>query len=82
MIEEGQPEFIEQDVATTLRRADIQTKLRGKDLLPMAGDYTAEILVRGLARFLAQHAPHLDTSSGARWLEGVDASRKRAADLL
>jgi indolepyruvate ferredoxin oxidoreductase alpha subunit len=82
MIEEGQPEFIEQDVATTLRRADIQTKLHGKDVLPMAGDYTAEVLVRGLSRFLAQHAPHLDTSAGARWLERVDASRARAAELL
>jgi len=82
MVEEGQPEFIEQDVATTLRRADIQTKLHGKDLLPMAGDYTAEVLVQGLARFLAQHAQHLDTSAGARWLESVQASRKRAADLL
>jgi indolepyruvate ferredoxin oxidoreductase, alpha subunit len=82
MIEEGQPEFIEQDIATTLRRADIQTKLHGKDMLPMAGDYTAEILVRSLARFLAQHVPHLDTSSGARWLEGVEASRARAAQLL
>ncbi|HEY6239428.1 MAG TPA: indolepyruvate ferredoxin oxidoreductase subunit alpha [Burkholderiales bacterium] len=82
MIEEGQPEFIEQDVATTLRRADIQTKLHGKDLLPMAGDYNTEVLVRSLARFIALHAPHLDTSSGARWLEGVEASRARAAQLL
>ena len=82
MIEEGQPEFIEQDIATTLRRADVQTKLHGKDLLPMAGDYTAEVLVRGIARFLAQHAPHLDTSAGARWLESVEASRARAAELL
>jgi indolepyruvate ferredoxin oxidoreductase alpha subunit len=82
MVEEGQPEFIEQDIATTLRRADIQTKLHGKDLLPMAGDYTTEVLVRALARFLARHAPHLDTSSGARWLEGVEASRARAAQLL
>jgi indolepyruvate ferredoxin oxidoreductase alpha subunit len=82
MVEEGQPEFIEQDIATTLRRADIQTKLHGKDLLPMAGDYTTEVLVRALARFLAEHAPHLDTSSGTRWLETVEASRARAAQLL
>jgi indolepyruvate ferredoxin oxidoreductase alpha subunit len=82
VIEEGQPEFIEQDVATTLRRGDVPTKLHGKDLLPMAGDYSAEVLVRALVRFLAQHAPHLDTSSGARWLEGVEASRARAAQLL
>jgi indolepyruvate ferredoxin oxidoreductase alpha subunit len=82
VIEEGQPEFIEQDIATTLRRADVQTKLHGKDLLPMAGDYSAEVLVRALARFLAQRAPHLDTSAGARWLEGVEASRARAAKAL
>jgi indolepyruvate ferredoxin oxidoreductase alpha subunit len=82
VIEEGQPEFIEQDIATTLRRADVQTKLHGKDLLPMAGDYSAEVLVRALARFLGQRAPHLDTSAGARWLEGVEASRARAAKAL
>jgi indolepyruvate ferredoxin oxidoreductase, alpha subunit len=82
MIEEGQPEFIEQEIATLLRRADIQTRLNGKDMLPMTGDYTAEVFVRGLSRFLAQHAPHLDTSSGGRWLETVDASRARAAGLL
>jgi indolepyruvate ferredoxin oxidoreductase alpha subunit len=82
VVEEGQPEFIEQDIATTLRRADIQTKLHGKDLLPMAGDYSAEVLVRAIARLLAQHAPHIDTSSGARWLEHVDSSRARAAQAL
>jgi indolepyruvate ferredoxin oxidoreductase, alpha subunit len=82
VVEEGQPEFIEQDIATTLRRADVPTRLHGKDLLPMAGDYSAEVLVRALARFLALHAPSIDTSPGARWLEGVEASRARAAQLL
>src|SRR6266850_302015 len=82
VVEEGQPEFIEQDIATTLRRADVSTKLHGKDLLPMAGDYSAEVLVRAIVRFLAQRAPHVDTSSGARWLEAVEASRARAAQAL
>src|SRR4051812_532867 len=36
VLEEGQPEFIEQEIATLLRRADLQTKLHGKDLLQMA----------------------------------------------
>jgi indolepyruvate ferredoxin oxidoreductase alpha subunit len=48
----------------------------------MAGDYTTEVLVRALARFLAEHSPNLETSSGARWLETVEASRARAAQLL
>ena len=40
MVEEGQPEFIEQALNTILRRRDIQTKICGKDVLPMAGEYT------------------------------------------
>ena len=41
IVEEGQPEFIEQALNTILRRRDIQTKICGKDVLPMAGEYTA-----------------------------------------
>ena len=82
LLEEGQPEFIEQDIATTLRRADIHARLHGKDMLPMAGEYSAEAMVRALARFLAQHAPHLGHSAGARWLEGVETHRASAAALL
>ena len=82
LLEEGMPEFIEQDIATTLRRADVQTRLHGKDMLLLAGEYTSEVIVRGLARFLGEHAAHLDTSSGARWLEAVAGSRSRAGELL
>jgi indolepyruvate ferredoxin oxidoreductase alpha subunit len=82
VIEEGQPEFIEQEIATLLRRADLQTKLHGKDLLPMAGEYSAEVLVRGLSRFLETHAAHVDVSPGADWLKKIDAARKNAAELL
>src|SRR2546422_3945006 len=48
----------------------------------MAGEYTAEAMVRGLSKFLGQHAPHLDTSSGSRWLGQVESVRKRAGELL
>ncbi|MFO1361603.1 MAG: indolepyruvate ferredoxin oxidoreductase subunit alpha [Burkholderiales bacterium] len=82
IVEEGRPEFIEQDVATILRRADLGTKLHGKDVLAQAGEYSTEVVVRGLARFLAAHLPRLDTSPGARWLEALDATRARAAALL
>src|ERR1700741_4611195 len=37
VIEEGQPDFIEQNINSSLRKADIQTKVHGKDVLPMAG---------------------------------------------
>ena len=82
VIEEGQPEFIEQEIAMHLRRADLQTKLHGKDLLQMAGDYNTELMVRGLTRFLAQHAPQLDTSSASLWLNSIQSSKDKAAALL
>jgi indolepyruvate ferredoxin oxidoreductase alpha subunit len=82
VVEEGQPEFIEQDIATTLRRADVQTKLHGKDMLIMAGEYSSEVIVHGLLRFVAAHAAQLDLSAGTRWHETVDAVRARAAELL
>ena len=90
VVEEGQPEFIEQDIATLLRRAAAEpgleqlarTQLRGKDVLIMAGEYTAEVIVDGLARFLGIHAAHLDISAATRWHETVDAARARAAQLL
>jgi indolepyruvate ferredoxin oxidoreductase alpha subunit len=82
VLEEGQPEFIEQELATLLRRADVSTKLHGKDCMHMAGEYTAEAMVKGLRGFLSQHAPHLDTSSGASWLQKVEGNRRRASELL
>ena len=82
VLEEGQPEFIEQEIATFLRRADVATRLHGKDVMHMAGEYTSEAMVRGLAKFLAEHAPHLDTGSGATWLSQVTSRREKAAQLL
>jgi indolepyruvate ferredoxin oxidoreductase alpha subunit len=82
VLEEGQPEFIEQEIATFLRRADLQAKLHGKDCMHMAGEYSAEAMVRGIAKFLAQRAPHLDTSPGARWLDEVQTNKAKASELL
>ena len=41
VVEEGQPDFIEQALHAILRRADVPTQLAGKDVLPMGGEYTA-----------------------------------------
>ena len=52
VVEEGQPEYIEQEIATLLRRADLQTRLHGKDLLQAAGEYTTEAILTGIAKFI------------------------------
>jgi len=78
VIEEGQPEFIEQDIATLLRRADLQTRLHGKDLLPMGGEYTAEILLKGLTALVGEHLPALDTSVARQFSTELAETRTRA----
>jgi indolepyruvate ferredoxin oxidoreductase alpha subunit len=60
ILEEGQPEFIEHELNTLVRRADLQTRIVGKDVLPRAGDYTAEVMARGVRKFAAEWLPLLD----------------------
>jgi len=59
IVEEGQPDYIEQAVNTILRRADIQTKIHGKDMLPMAGEYTGGVVREGIRKFIAKVRPDL-----------------------
>src|ERR671922_378287 len=45
IVEEGQPAYIEEAVLATLRRHDVDgVKIRGKDVLPLAGEYTGEVV--------------------------------------
>ena len=59
IVEEGQPEFIEQTIGSMLFREGVQTRLMGKDVLPMAGEYTGEVLRDGMSAFLRETAPDL-----------------------
>jgi indolepyruvate ferredoxin oxidoreductase alpha subunit len=59
MVEEGHPEYLEQAVNTILRRRDIPTAVSGKDVLPMGGDYTAAVLMKGIEAFLVAHSAGL-----------------------
>ncbi len=57
VVEEGQPEFMEHELNTMMRRADLQTRIVGKDILPRAGEYSAQVLYDGVVEFLRQWAP-------------------------
>lgn len=58
LVEEGQPDYIEQAINSILRSADIPAKVVGKDVLPRAGEYTSSVIFDGLAEFLRRYAPH------------------------
>ena len=55
LVEEGQPNFIEQTLATVLRQADLQTVLHGKDFLAPAGEYTGAEVLKGVRAFLEHY---------------------------
>jgi indolepyruvate ferredoxin oxidoreductase, alpha subunit len=59
LVEEGQPEFIEQAASQILRKRDVQTPLLGKGVLPMHGEYTVDVLRQGIREFIDQWAPEL-----------------------
>jgi indolepyruvate ferredoxin oxidoreductase, alpha subunit len=53
VVEEGQPAFIEDAVQAALRRAGVhEVRVHGKDLLPLAGEYTGEVVLAGISKFL------------------------------
>jgi len=74
VVEEGNPDYIEQQINVELRRADLNhTRIFGKGMLPMAGEYTSEVMLAGLSAFIAETRP-----------QGVacDTITKSVADLI
>src|SRR5436853_4045785 len=87
VVEEGQPAYLEDALHAALRRADLQTKVHGKDFLPMAGEYTGEVVLTGVAKWLAAMAPHVENagvdSEGIRSvLDELSVTKMRAVELL
>ena len=52
VVEEGQPEFIEQALCSVLHQRAGTTRIVGKEILPMAGEYTGDVLKKGIGEFL------------------------------
>jgi indolepyruvate ferredoxin oxidoreductase alpha subunit len=73
VVEEGQPAYIEDAILAILRRREVPgVKVRGKDVLPLAGEYTGEVVLTGLARFLNRESV----------VAPIRELKKRASDLL
>ncbi len=81
VLEEGQPEFIEHEIGTILRRADINTRLVGKDVLPMSGEYNSETMLGGLTKFAQEYLGDAAVK-GETYANEVAGLRSKAASML
>jgi len=91
IVEEGQPAYIEESIQATLRRHEVNgTRIYGKQagkqdsvVFPLAGEYTGETVLNGVARFIEAAAPRgLDSSHARVTYEQMVSSKKKAADML
>jgi indolepyruvate ferredoxin oxidoreductase alpha subunit len=83
VVEEGSPDYIEQQVNADLRRADIQTRVLGKGALPKTGEYTLDVLLAGLAQFFAQTQPAgLDSTALTAQVTEIVAHRPAAVQAV
>ena len=65
VVEEGQPEFIEQAATQILHQNDLNTRIVGKEVLPQFGEYSVDALRKGLSSFIDKWAPQLSAGGGA-----------------
>jgi indolepyruvate ferredoxin oxidoreductase, alpha subunit len=83
VVEEGQPNYIEQAINAALRKADINTTVVGKDVLPMAGEYTGEVVLTGVARFIEGAVPRgIDLARISALFTQLTAPKRRASERL
>jgi indolepyruvate ferredoxin oxidoreductase, alpha subunit len=78
VIEEGHPEYIELALEVELRRAGLPTRVRGKGPFPKAGEYTAEVMLTGLAAFLSEARPAGIDADAVAAKAGAIVSRRLA----
>ncbi|MBF0277035.1 MAG: indolepyruvate ferredoxin oxidoreductase subunit alpha [SAR324 cluster bacterium] len=83
MIEEGQPDYLEQALHVLLRKENQDTAVYGKNLLPMAGEYTGRVLLEGIAEFVSESRSHaIEAGPVAAEIQRVKKYILRAAKEL
>ncbi|MCZ6524463.1 MAG: indolepyruvate ferredoxin oxidoreductase subunit alpha [Alphaproteobacteria bacterium] len=83
VVEEGQPAYIELAINGALRKGDLNTVVVGKSVLPMAGEYTGEVVLEGVARFIEGAVPAgISLSRISKVYDEITEPKRQAAELL
>ncbi|HEX8808703.1 MAG TPA: thiamine pyrophosphate-dependent enzyme, partial [Xanthobacteraceae bacterium] len=79
VVEEGSPDYVEAQINVILRGTGADTRVYGKGCLPASGDYTSEVMLRGIATFVAAAQPAgVDAQAMSRRVEDIVAHRDGA----
>jgi indolepyruvate ferredoxin oxidoreductase, alpha subunit len=85
VLEEGQPEYIEQEIATHLHRRGSSCAVHGKDFLKQSGEYSTEAILRGLSAFSEMYKGLLGdvpANTAKLFFGGRDQARSQALEVL
>jgi indolepyruvate ferredoxin oxidoreductase alpha subunit len=83
VVEEGSPDYVEQQINVVLRNAGSATRVLGKGCLPRSGDYTAEIFLRGIAAFVTETQPvGIDAEAMAATVSAIVAHKPAVAAAI
>ncbi len=83
VVEEGHPAYIEDDVNVILRKADVQTKVHGKGPLPMAGQYTSDVVQNGVSQWIDDIGlPDTNKGSAGARIEYIVGLKTKATKYL
>jgi len=79
VVEEGSPNYVEQQINVILRGVGADTRVYGKGSLPASGDYTSEVMLRGIGAFVSAARPTgIDAEAISRRVEEIVAHRSGA----
>ena len=82
VIEEGQPQYIEQELGLLFHKEKIEVSLAGKDVLPMAGEYTSEVIHKGVFNFIKKYIPDFSNFSNLDYNTEIDQVREKVSSSL
>jgi len=82
IIEEGQPPYIEPEIGLLIQKLKIPVDIRGKDILPMAGEYTSEVIHKGVFSFISEYDKSFKNFSNKNYNTEVEVLKEDALNLL
>ena len=80
IVEEGQPEYLEQAASRILTQRELTARIVGKEVLPMHGEYTVDVLRNGLGAFLDRWAPRLRGAPASGTLVSITRASDASTD--